>query len=121
MITLTVDDKLIEFDDVEYFKTSKGIKREDLPQINAASISDELLTELKRSGMGIVTTSLPIKLLKPMQNAVDFTKIQIDIAKYGVNDDFERKLIISNDLYVLDGHHQLVRWLMTNPEFTFSS
>jgi hypothetical protein len=109
---------LHNFDDEKFFSLSLGLRRSEMPQIGVFELIKNNMYEklIQTYNVGIVKTILPITLLKPTQADVDWQRIEIDIAKYGVDDSFERPLLISNDFHIIDGHHQLVRWLITKPE-----
>lgn len=114
MIEFTINERNITFDNIKYAESSLNMVRENMPQINVSELTESDFEAIKSSGISIVETTLPASILKPTQSDIDFTKVQIDIAKYGIDEDFQRTLIVSNDLRILDGHHQHVRWLMLN-------
>lgn len=104
--------------DTSGYQSNLGITRSELPQIGVFELlkNDMYKKLIEAYKVGIVHTKLPVKMLKPTQVDIDYTRVQIDIAKYGFDDEFERPLLVSNDLRIIDGHHQHVRWMITNPE-----
>lgn len=83
---------------------SLGIKREDMPQIQADK-KETFKKYLLDNGIEYVMGSVPANALVPSQCELETDKAD-DIWKN--NKAFEDSIIISDDNYLLDGHH---RWL----------
>jgi hypothetical protein len=83
---------------------SLGISRDEMPQIDGEHIG-EFLDYVSDEGKDYEKCSVPAGELQPSQNELDTDK-----ADKIWNEDaaFENPLIISQDNYILDGHH---RWL----------
>jgi N12 class adenine-specific DNA methylase len=81
---------------------SLGIPRARMPQVKMAD-RDEFIKFLKDKGVTVTNELVDPTTLKPSQR--EFSPSKSEIAK-GVPED--RRLFISKDNYVLDGHHQWV-------------
>lgn len=87
-------------------------KRKQMPQIAVAQL-DSFLIWLKDQGITVIDDStIDIKAIKPTQGEFNFEKIK-NIMQNGVDD---KKYIISNDYYLLDGHHTWLAGLNTDDE-----
>ena len=85
-------------------ENSLGITRDEMPQIDGKDIP-AFLKHVKNSDRDYEKCSIPAKDLKPSQSELDTDKAA-DIWK---NDKaHEHPIVVSQDNYVLDGHH---RWL----------
>jgi len=93
-------------------KPNLGISRADMPQV-PSNMKPEFLAELEKKGIGIQRLTVDPFNLKPVQNEISADKsaqvMERELAKNG-NPEMapdSGRIIMSNDGYVLDGHH---RW-----------
>ena len=84
---------------------SMGIKREDMPQISGKDIP-EFLKHLQVKGIGVVETEMSVEELKPTQGELETDKA--DRILKNAKEALKGRIFVSEDGYVLDGHH---RWL----------
>lgn len=80
---------------------SLGIPRDQMPQI-AAEVRGALVNFLNARGIKSEQVDIPATLLKPTQAEFSPAKVQKAIDHTGG----DRSILVSNDGYVLDGHHQ---------------
>lgn len=81
-------------------KGNLGIARKRMPQIKEGDTT-EFLTWLRGSGIEARRGVLPVTALKATQREIDATKIEVEEPSL-------RPIIVSQDGYILDGHH---RWV----------
>lgn len=94
-------DKLLE--EIIDHEDSLGIAREDMPQIDSKHI-DKFKKWSIEQGCDVEPCKKTAKELSPSQNELDSEKAD---GMYGDKDCLKIPIIISQDNYVLDGHH---RW-----------
>ena len=88
-----------------------GIEREELPQIDNDSM-DEYLKHLESTNIAFEIKSQPVASLNTSQ-----TKIDLDKIKNIMNNDSKMNpIIVSNDDYILDGHHRALAAYNTDNE-----
>jgi hypothetical protein len=82
-----------------------GIDRIDMPQIPREH-RDQMLKEAKEAGISITYTQQSPLALKPSQDKISARKVGEKLRDYegGKKKDFP-SLLVSNDGYILDGHH----------------
>jgi len=80
--------------------TTLDFSRDSMPQIKTDDYP-ELLQFMKMNGVAIKKTSVLARTLKPVQSEYSDDKVDMDSTIYV-------PLLISNDNYIVDGHH---RWL----------
>lgn len=99
----------------ENFMTmSKGVKREDMPQVEEENI-DDFLIHFSNNNAKISKVKKPLNKLKPTQGEISDDKILKNFERGG--DEYKtRKYIISKDNYILDGHHSWATGLELEPE-----
>lgn len=90
-----------------------GIDRSQLPQINSKRV-DEIIAEMKNDGIEVKLGVAPAAKLKPTQDKIRLDKVQgmINAGKHKDN----RKIFVSKDGYILDGHHHWAANLHDNPD-----
>jgi hypothetical protein len=91
-------------------KTTLGIKRKDMPQIKKKDY-EEFIEYLQNNGAKFRKETVPASELKAMQSEFSDKGIIKQIEKnldQGIN---TKAIIVSEDDYVLDGHH---RWLVAS-------
>lgn len=100
-------------------KYNLGIKRKDMPQIRKQYVP-EFLSFLKKNNVRIFYQSFPVKLLKPTQN--ELNQDIIDKIKEKPDKRLLTSIIISKDMYILDGHHRMeaMKQIDPNLEITVS-
>jgi hypothetical protein len=91
--------------EVFYPKNSLGIKRKDMPQIEDDK-QGEFLDYLKELGLKYSKSKVSVSSIKPAQNELSYKAAQalLDSKSPKLN----KPLVISQDNYIVDGHH---RWL----------
>ena len=104
---LVKDGKVSRYDrnlaeEIEIPKIGMTFSRSLMPQIKGNEMT-KFLEYLKKKDVQYKTEKLPVKDLKATQSEFDLTKIDQMI---GQRNDI--KIVVSNDGYVMDGHH---RWL----------
>lgn len=86
-----------------------NINRDDLPQIND-EILEKMITKFLSSNGKVYQDAVDPNILKPIQSYMDFNLEKVEsMRRNGYLGKFP--VIISNDNYILDGHH---RWLATD-------
>lgn len=90
---------------------SLGIPRCDMPQISDQE-RPYILLSLKVAGIPHVVSTLTARELQPTQD--QFSREKVEKAKAHTGPD--RPLFISSDRHILDGHHQWVAQMETNPD-----
>jgi len=93
---------VVDIDELIQLENSLGYNREQLPQLRS-HYKDEFIEELKKDNVNVNYTYLNPNILKPSQKEVNYKKIK----KLNEKIVFENNILISNDNYVIDGHH---RW-----------
>lgn len=87
-------------------KSSLGKKRTEMPQVDSDNVADFVLHFDKKVGVKKVNRKL--SKLKPAQDEINEDKLyHFAAGKFSDSDKKKNKYIISNDNYILDGHH---RW-----------
>lgn len=82
-----------------------GISRSDMPQIERKYIG-EFVEQLRAIGVSVVSRQIRISFLRPTQNEINRSKVEKKIKDFTEKGESPKPLIISNDSYILDGHHQ---------------
>lgn len=80
--------------------TGLDIDRKHLPQITSDNLK-KFLKFLKNNGIELSIEKIPVKDLKPMQGHLNAEKIK----SMSKNKGSLKPVIISDDNYILDGHH----------------
>lgn len=102
-------------EDIEIPKIGMTFSRALMPQIKGAQIPD-FLKYLTKNDIEFATKKLPVKDLKATQSEFDLTKIDQMIGERTDN-----KIVVSNDGYVMDGHHRWLADYNTNKEAKISA
>lgn len=89
-----------------------GISREELPQINFDFLED-ILGKFESEGIKVRSGTVPVTDLKPCQDKLNNDKIE-SIVKDGAWED-DRKLFISKDGFIVDGHHYWAANMVKDP------
>lgn len=97
------------FDVTSYLKRSKGLKRDEMPQIDMNQF-EESLEEMKKY-FTIYEVFQPALVLKPTQSEINMSKVEDMLSN---TDDRPLTMICSNDNYFVDGHHRHVKQLILN-------
>ncbi len=84
---------------------SFGMKRKDMPQIKEKHMKG-FMEFVERFGGTIDNAEVEVKKLKPTQNEINNTKVK-KFQKAKDKKFLYKNVVISNDNYLLDGHH---RW-----------
>lgn len=86
-------------------KDSLGISRKDMPQISKEQMPD-FLEHLRKNGVTFKHDTVQAETLRPTQNEVDPEKVAgfVDTMQHGGGE--VKRIIISSDGRVFDGHHQ---------------
>lgn len=90
----------------ELQKGSLGIPRSDMPQISSAHMK-EFLDYARGEGVKVYHITLPASKLKPTQAEINSDKVDTFVVG-------NKPLMISSDNYVLDGHHQWAKIILTD-------
>lgn len=92
---------------------SKGIPREQMPQIRV-DLQGDFIRHLMRQGHHIKGEYITPDRLKPTQSEMSFVKI-ITKAHSIENGREPKPIFVSNDNYILDGHHEWAGALKAAP------
>lgn len=85
------------------FENSKGISRFKMPQIESANIKD-FVEWLNKKGVKTKLDQIKVSELKPTQSKYNPDKVEK--LKTAPLDVLRKDVIVSNDNYILDGHHR---------------
>lgn len=112
---LVKDGKVSRYDknlseEIEIPKIGMTFSRALMPQIKSDQISN-FLNYLTKNDIDFDTKKLPVKELKATQSEFDLTKVDQLIGQRTDN-----KIVVSNDGYVMDGHHRWLADYNTNKE-----
>ena len=102
-IRIEEEDGKIVIDTIKTLPLSKGIKREDMPQVRKKDM-EEYMDYLRDKEITVLPQSVKVSDLKNTQTQLNRSHIQ----KF-INDPEKihtKPVIISNDYYILDGHHR---------------
>lgn len=80
--------------------------RESMPQIQGKDLQ-QALTKLEQVGIPVSGSKVALKSLRPMQKAVNRTKV-LEISKSYKKGANMPPMVVSQDNFIVDGHH---RWL----------
>lgn len=112
-----------EFKFKEKLSESLGKKRHEMPQIDSNNITDFVL--YFNDKVGVKKVKRRLDQLKPSQDEINEDKVYNFVSNYLNDNDFvdednkpKTKYIISNDNYILDGHHRWAADLEMNTEET---
>lgn len=94
-----------EFQYTDKMKHSLGYARKDMPQVDADNVTDFVLHFNDKVGVKKVKRKL--SSLKPSQSEMNDDKVYHFVGQGIDGKNTKNKYIISNDNYILDGHH---RW-----------
>lgn len=95
---------------------SFGIARQQMPQILKDDLPDFMET-MKKHGVEIGKTEAVVGQLKPTQNEVSLKKMK-SMAETQGPEVLKQPVIISNDGFILDGHHRWGALVMQDPKST---
>lgn len=90
-------------------KDTLGIERKDMPQIEKKHM-EMFIDEMAEEGIGHHDMDIDPHKLKPSQKEFSKQGVEKSIGKMIKFGDNMKPLFISEDMYVVDGHH---RWLAT--------
>jgi hypothetical protein len=94
---------------------SLGIKRADMPQIRSDLVPD-FIQGLMRSGVKVERDHQDVGDLKATQSELNKDKIESMIGNPTVRANLAKPIIVSNDGYVLDGHHRWAAMVSMDPD-----
>lgn len=89
-------------EEIEIPKIGMTFSRALMPQIKSSEMQG-FLAHLKDNGISYTSTKLPVAELRATQSEFDLTKVDQMMNQKNIG-----KIVVSNDGYVMDGHH---RWL----------
>jgi hypothetical protein len=92
-------------DSVLTIKKSLGVNRAQMPQINSKDIKD-YLEFLKEVGIGVSAKTINVSKVGMTQKEINIDKVKGLLGTDRSN--LAKPVIISNDGYILDGHHRVV-------------
>lgn len=98
-------------------KSDINIERALMPQINSKDVQDFLKWLKNEHGVSSTAKKVPITKVKPSQGEFNPEKIAAMMQKNLSND---KPAIMSNDFYILDGHHRFAADLNKNRNSKFS-
>jgi hypothetical protein len=97
-------------EEIEIPKIGMTFSRALMPQIKSEQVPN-FLKHLTKNDVIFTTKKLPVKDLKATQSEFDMTKVDQLIGQRSNN-----KIIVSNDGYIMDGHHRWLADYNTNKE-----
>lgn len=111
--------KAAEDSDAQYFDEKLGglgVPRAEMPQIKSGARGG-LIKYLEGKNVSYVKEKVSCATLKPTQK--EYSKEKLEGWKKGISES-TRSLLVSSDNHLLDGHHQWLAAMETNPESEIS-
>lgn len=100
------------YEKIGYYKDSKNISRDQMPQIVSADVP-EFIEFLKKRGVKVSKETVRVGSLKPTQYEYDMDKVE---KMKSAPDSVLKKIIMaSKDNHILDGHHRYSALKEKNP------
>jgi hypothetical protein len=96
-----------------------NIPREEMPQI-ADHHKMGFVDWLEEQGITVQFLDIPVALLRSVQNTIDMKKVQ-HLADKMPDAAMRKAVIVSKDLYILDGHHRWLAILNRDPHQTIEA
>lgn len=105
---------------------SNGVyDRDEMPVMTNSQVEDFEKILHTKYGIKSVDKLVPVKEIKPMQKQVYLDKSVESIAKHGVESTIEylkkTLTVMSNDGYLIDGHHRLLSGLIIDPDIVMKA
>ena len=104
---------------IEKFPKSLGVPRKQMPQIRSFHI-DKFFGWLDQKGITTRCAQRKVGDLKPAQKEVNLDKAQ-DMLKDMSRASLKKRIVISRDLYILDGHHRWAALRIEDPRNTIDA
>jgi hypothetical protein len=101
----TIKKESVNESEVKVIKTSLGIDRKHMPQIQSSNVAD-FISFLKSKGVDVKGSAIPVKSVKMTQSNINLDKVKQLMDKEKNN--LAKPVIISSDNYILDGHHRVL-------------
>lgn len=95
----------ISEDTIQHISKSLGVSRKDMPQISSKDIG-EFVTYLKDKGVASTSSVIDVSKIGMTQKDINVDKVKDLLGVEKSN--LAKPVIISNDNYILDGHHRIV-------------
>lgn len=99
------DESINERTDIKRINKSLGIPRHEMPQIESKNVND-FVKFLKGNGVRVKSKKIPVRSVKMAQREINGDKVR-DLMGAEISN-LNKPVIISNDNYILDGHHRVV-------------
>ena len=96
-----------------------NVPREEMPQI-ADHHKMGFVDWLEEQGISVQFIDIPVFMLRSVQDEIDLKKVQ-HLADTMPDAAMRKAVIISKDLYILDGHHRYLALLNRNPHQTIEA
>jgi len=93
-------------EEIEKTGSDLNLSREEMPQIRLEDI-DDFVAELISKGIKVITKDVSINSLLPTQKEVNQERVEQKHKEIEAGTFTPKPFIISNDNYIIDGHHQL--------------
>lgn len=101
-----------------FSNNSLGISRRDMPQIESKDVPDFLRWLQKEYGVNYRKTTLPAKSIQHVQGELNVGKIGKFLdGSAGSKQNLNKPVIVSDDLYLLDGHHRHAAQYAISPNY----
>lgn len=94
-------------------KSDLNIARSEMPQIKQVDVP-EFIRELKAKGIHVTKERVMVSNIKPSQGDYNVDKLRKMIYEKFKAD---QAILMSNDHYIMDGHHRYAAELNRNPRF----
>ena len=93
-----------------------GIPRSDMPQFTD-EVADAFVDSMARRGHNVYSEPIPVGLLKATQREINAQRTlgMLDSYRAGTFEKITNAVIVSNDNYILDGHHRWAALLVLDP------
>jgi hypothetical protein len=103
----------------ELLRDNLGIKRVDMPQIQAAKVP-EFLEGLRHKGISVTRGTMPVASVKSTQSELHEDNIRKLIEDPEASKNLTKPVIVSESGHLLDGHHRWAALKTVNPKATIS-
>lgn len=103
--SLKLNFETISEDTIQHISKSLGVSRKDMPQISSKDIG-EFMTYLKDKGVASTSSVIDVSKIGMTQKDINVDKVKDLLGVEKSN--LAKPVIISNDNYILDGHHRIV-------------
>jgi len=105
-------------EDIKFIKKSLNVPRHKMPQIFSKDMKD-YVSFLKKNGVTVKSKRMPVKSVYMTQKEINTDKIK-DLMGAEIKN-LDKPVVISNDNYILDGHHRVVAILNIDSSYRLTT